>query len=80
MQGASTRGIVKDGQVVLDEPLDLPDGTPVMVAECESAMPAHVGRPVQLTGEVLAELAAFWRREKTWAEAEQRIRELQARP
>ena len=30
MQGA-TRGIVKDGQVVLDEPLDLPDGTVVEV-------------------------------------------------
>ena len=74
----SVRGVVKSGQVVLASPLDLPDGTVVTVAECESAG-AHLVASVQLTPAVLAELAAYWRREKTWEETEQRIRELQAR-
>jgi hypothetical protein len=74
------RGIVKDGQVVFDQRLDFPDGTVVTVTPCDVGEPHHVRPPAPLTGEVLAELAAFWRREKTWEEAEQRIRELQARP
>lgn len=80
MAALSVHGVVKSGQVVLAAPLALPDGTVVTVAECEGTDPHHVGTSVQLTPAVLAELAAFWRREKTWEETEQRIRELQARP
>ena len=35
MDSFSVRGVIRGGQVVLDSPLDLPDGTPVTVTDCE---------------------------------------------
>lgn len=78
MSQAGASGIVRNGQVIVGKPLDLPDGSEVEITprEVPSVSPGTAG---PLTAEILAELAAFWRREKTWDEAERRIRELQAR-
>lgn len=47
MEQFFVRAVVKNGQVVLDAPLDLPDGTVVYVSDemPESAEPVHTFRP-----------------------------------
>jgi hypothetical protein len=72
------QGVVKNGQVVLASPLDLPDGTVVTVTDYDPDDDPRPRQPtVQLTEEVLRELVAVWRKEKDWTAAEARIRELQ---
>jgi predicted nucleic acid-binding protein len=50
------RGVVRDGQVVLDEPLDLPDGTEVFI-EVASTPPS-----LQMTEEQFREFTEFFTR------------------
>lgn len=73
------RGIVKDGQVVLDAPLDLPDGTVLTVTRCDHDDDPPPQEPtLKLTDEELAELTAFITRKKDkalWPEFEARLKE-----
>ncbi|HEX4606881.1 MAG TPA: hypothetical protein VH092_01625 [Urbifossiella sp.] len=44
--GFAVKGVIRNGQVVLDAPLDLPDGTPITVKEFdESDYPAVWEQP-----------------------------------
>jgi hypothetical protein len=43
MQPFCVRGVVRDGQVVLEVPLDLPDGTAVTVTDYDPADFAPIG-------------------------------------
>ena len=73
------QGVVKNGQVVLDAPLDLPDGTILAVTRYDPADdPRPQGPTLKLTDEELAELTAFITRKKDkalWPEFEARLKE-----
>ncbi len=61
------QGVVKDGQVVLEKPLDLPDGTVVTVMDYDpDDDPRPVGPQIRLTDEEFAELTAFFTKKKDW--------------
>jgi hypothetical protein len=68
------QGVVKNGQVVLSNPLDLPDGTVVTVMDYDADdNPEPVGPQLVLTDEEFTELTAFitGKRDKSgWAEFE----------
>jgi hypothetical protein len=78
------QGVVKNGQVVLDTPLDLPDGTVVTVMNYDPEDDPRPRRPTQdLTDEEFRELTLFLsgrRAESKWPEIEARLRRTQGTP
>lgn len=77
------QGVVRNGQVVLTQPLDLPDGTVVTVTEYD---PDEDPRPIPptlcLNDEEFRELTAFLSGQKDkslWPEFEARLRERHGR-
>ena len=70
-------GVAEGGQVVLEEPHDLPDGTPVIVRDYdpdEFAGPPRL--TIHLTDEDFAELTAFLTKKRDaseWPEFEARL-------
>ena len=74
------QGVVRNGQVVLDAPLGLPDGTAVIVTDCCTLEddPRPQEPKLKLTEEEFAELTLFFQRKKDkslWPEFEARIKE-----
>jgi hypothetical protein len=73
------QGVVKNGQVVLDPPLDLPDGTILTVTRYDpDDDPRPQGPKLHLTAEEFAEFTEFFTRKKDyalWPEFEARIKE-----
>lgn len=73
-------GVVRNGQVVFEAPLDLLDGTAVIVTNCYE-MEDDPRRPepkLKLTDEEFAELTLFLQRKKDsalWPEFEARLKE-----
>ena len=63
------QGVVKAGQVVLEHPLDLPDGTVVTVMDYD---PDDDPRPIEpklhLTLEEYAEFDEFFTKKRDWSE------------
>ena len=54
------QGVVKNGQVVLEKPLDLPDGTIVTVMDYDPDDDLRPGGPkIDMSDEDFAELSAF---------------------
>ena len=63
------QGVVKGGQVVLEKPLDLPDGTVVTVMDYDpDDDPRPIGPKLHLTPEEYAELDAFFAKKRDWSE------------
>jgi hypothetical protein len=63
------QGVVKNGQVVLDPPLDLPDGTVLTVTRYDpDDDPRPQGPKINMTDEEFAELSAFLTGKKSWDE------------
>jgi hypothetical protein len=73
------QGVVKNGQVVLDPPLDLPDGTILTVTRYDpDDDPRPQGPKINMTEEEIAEVHAFFCGQKDkalWPEFEARIKE-----
>ncbi len=72
MEAFCVRGVVKNGQVLLAKPLDLPEGT-VVTVEYEPAL----GEPQPITDEQFAELTGFLtgkRDKKEWPAFEARLK------
>ena len=70
------QGVVKNGQVVLTAPLDLPDGTVVTVTDYDPADAPTRESSVNFTDDEFAELTAFLtgKRDKSeWPEFEARV-------
>jgi hypothetical protein len=71
------QGVVKNGQVVLDKPLDLPDGTVVTVMDYDpDDDPRPKGPYLKITDDEFAELTAFLtgkRDKQEWPEFETRL-------
>lgn len=62
------QGVVKDGQVVLEKPLDVPDGTIVTVKDYDPEdVPETIGPTLTITDEEFKELSAFFAN-KNWAD------------
>ncbi|MBY0514099.1 MAG: hypothetical protein K2P78_09340 [Gemmataceae bacterium] len=77
------QGVVKNGQVVLETPLDLPDGTVVTVMNYDpDDDPRPIGPTMVMTDEEFAEFTEFFtgRRPHSdgWAEFEARVKRAQA--
>lgn len=77
------QGVVKNGQVVLDVPLDLPDGTVVTVQDYDpDDDPRPVGPSLVLTDEEYAEFEQYFHGKKPysdgWDEFVERIKRAQA--
>lgn len=76
------QGVVKSGQVVLDVPLDVPDGTVVTVMTYDPDDDPRPQEPkLTLTAEEFAEFTAFFTRKKDpdgFAEFKQRVENAQA--
>lgn len=59
------QGVVKNGQVVLTTPLDLPDGTFVTVTDYDpDDDPRPIGPTMVMTDEEFAEFTAYYTRKK----------------
>ena len=56
MESFWMQGVVKNGQVVLESPLDLPDGT-VVTVEFD---PQHDATAAKLTPEFIRQLSGMW--------------------
>jgi hypothetical protein len=73
------QGVVKNGQVVLDPPLDLPDGTILTVTRYDpDDDPRPQGPKINMTDEEFAEFTELFTRKKDpalWADFEARIKE-----
>ncbi len=74
------QGVVRNGQVVLDAPLDLPDGAAIIVTDCYEVEddPRTKEPKLKLTDEEFAELTLFLTRKKDkalWPEFEARLKE-----
>lgn len=74
------QGVVRNGQVVLTAPLDLPDGTAIIVTDCLELEDDPRPQPpkLKLTNEEFAELTLFLQRKKDkalWPEFEARLKE-----
>jgi hypothetical protein len=74
------QGVVRDGQVVLTAPLDLPDGTAVIVTDCYELEddPRPQEPKLKLADEERAEMWLFLDHKKDWAlwpEFESRLKE-----
>jgi hypothetical protein len=71
------QGVVKGGQVVLGQPLDLPDGTIVTVTAYDpDDDPRPTGPKLHITDEEFMELTAFLngkRDKREWPEFEARL-------
>ena len=71
------QGVVRGGQVVLEKPLDLPDGTVVTVMDYDpDDDPRPKGPLLKITDEEFDELSAFLtgkRDKREWAEFESRM-------
>ncbi|HJZ58614.1 MAG TPA: hypothetical protein VKE74_26975 [Gemmataceae bacterium] len=71
------QGVVKKGQVVLEKPLDLPDGTLVTVMNYDpDDDPRPRGPTIAMTDDDFAELTAFLtgkRDKRDWSEFEARL-------
>ncbi|MBN9122148.1 MAG: hypothetical protein J0I06_23910 [Planctomycetes bacterium] len=71
------QGVVKNGQVVLDPPLDRPDGTVMTVMDYDpDGDPRPQGPKPNLTGEEIEEVHAFFcgKKDKAlWPEFEARL-------
>lgn len=71
------QGVVKNGQVVMTPPIDLPDGTVVTVTEFDpDDDPRPIGPRVKLSDDEFTELTAFLsgkRDKKEWPEFEARL-------
>jgi hypothetical protein len=63
------QGVVKNGQVVLDPPLDLPDGTVLTVTRYDPGDDPRPQEPtLKLNEEEFLELSAFLSGKKSWDE------------
>jgi hypothetical protein len=73
------QGVVRNGQVVLDPPLDLPDGTILTVTRYDpDDDPRPIDPTLKLSDEEFLELSAFLSGQKDkalWPEFEARLRE-----
>ena len=77
------QGVVKGGQVVLEKPLDLPDGTVVTVKTYDpDDDPRPQGPTIVMTDEEYAEFEQYFHRKKPysegWNEFVERIKRAQA--
>jgi hypothetical protein len=62
-------GVVRNGQVVLDPPLEVPDGTVVMVTDFDPTdAPGPTSPTLQLSEQEFAELTLFLTGKKGWEE------------
>ncbi|MCE9564530.1 MAG: hypothetical protein K8U57_21030 [Planctomycetes bacterium] len=69
MQEFWLQGVVKNGQVVLATPLDLPDGTVVTVMHYDpDDDPRPIGPRLKITDEEFAELTAFITKKRSYSE------------
>lgn len=80
MDGFWIQGVVKNGQVVLDAPLDLPDGTVVTVKDYD---PEEEPRPIEpttdLTDEFIQSLAGMWADRQDVGDPEAAVRKMRGR-
>jgi hypothetical protein len=70
------QGVVRGGRVVLEAPLDLPDGTVVTVTNYDPDDDPRPDPPIHITDEEFAELTAFITRrrdQREWPEFEARM-------
>lgn len=75
MHRVCVRGLVRSGQVVLEAPLELPDGTAVELTVPESAVAAAPTKP-PISPELIALIAGMWADRPEMADPEQWVRRM----
>jgi hypothetical protein len=55
MSATPIRGIVRDGKVIVDDSIDLPDGTPVTISACAEETPL----PPEVIARIIAMMKGF---------------------